>query len=241
MKKTTTLALGSVTALAASTHSDAAIVYFDVNPDQTISDGGGSSVVSFGSINLGTGTYTLNGTSGTYMQFETGEGTWVLASNIESAGLNDGDWRQSYKLTYGATISAAALDDWGAAPTAAGYPSWYPSGNGYIGLRINNGGGNYNYGWAHLNFVFNGSFGTLTISGFAFEDQINTAILAGAQGSPSAVPEPGQVASSILLLAGIAGYFAYRRRVGAASEPDALHKLALGARGIADFRADKAA
>ena len=49
------------------------------------------------------------------------------------------------------------------------------------------------------------------------------------------------MASSILLLAGIAGYLAYRRRMGAATEPDALHKLALGSRGIADFRADKAA
>lgn len=40
---------------------------------------------------------------------------------------------------------------------------------------------------------------------------------------------------------GIAGYMAYRRRMGAATEPNALHTLALGARGISDFRADKAA
>jgi hypothetical protein len=49
------------------------------------------------------------------------------------------------------------------------------------------------------------------------------------------------VAASLLLLTGIAGYMAYRRRMGAAIEPNALHTLALGARGIADFRADKAA
>ena len=52
------------------------------------------------------------------------------------------------------------------------------------------------------------------------------------------------MAASLLLLTGIAGYMAYRRRMGAATEPNALHTLALGAlgaRGIADFRADKAA
>jgi MYXO-CTERM domain-containing protein len=82
----------------------------------------------------------------------------------------------------------------------------------------------------------------LTISGFAFENSYNTAILAGAQGGGSAaVPEPGQVAASLLLLAGIAGYFAHRRRAAAGAEPSALHKLALGARGIEDFRSDKAA
>ncbi len=69
----------------------------------------------------------------------------------------------------------------------------------------------------------------------------NYALFVQASSGTAAVPEPGQVASSMLLLAGIAGYLAYRRRMGAATEPDALHKLALGSRGIADFRADKAA
>jgi hypothetical protein len=45
----------------------------------------------------------------------------------------------------------------------------------------------------------------------------------------------------LLLLAGIAGYFALRRRAGAASEPNGLHCLALGARGIEEFRKNKAA
>lgn len=146
------------------------------------------------------------------------------------------------QLTFGATINAGTSPSW--LSYSYGGSFYTPSGwngtnqSGYAGLRIDAGGGNYNYGWVALNWTQSPDI--LTISGFAFENSYNTAILAGDQGGGSAaVPEPG--AASLLLLTGIAGYMAYRRRMGAATEPNALHTLALGARGIANFRADKAA
>jgi MYXO-CTERM domain-containing protein len=147
-------------------------------------------------------------------------------------------------LASSATINASTSSSWldysygGSFYTPTGWNGTNTS--GYAGLRIDAGGGNYNYGWVALNWTESPDI--LTISGFAFENSYNTAILAGAQGGGSAaVPEPGQVASSLLLLAGIAGYFAHRRRAAAGAEPSALHKLALGARGIADFRSNKSA
>jgi hypothetical protein len=102
------------------------------------------------------------------------------------------------------------------------------------------GGGNFNYGWAQISVADPAS--SITITGFAFQKDLNVAILAGdTGGGPVPVPEPGQVAASMLLLAGIAGYFALRRRAGASTEPNGLHSLALGARGIEEFRKNKAA
>ena len=240
MKKSTTLTLGSLAALAAANNAEAAIVYFDVNPDQTISDGG---FAMFGEINLGSGTYTYGSTSSP---------EFALFFNIGGTNLYNGFGNQSVEwglgggsfvpnLTYGSTIDSLAITSWSngygyLVQGGSGY--WVGGANAYAPLRINQGGGNYNYGWVAINYDTLGP--TATITGFAFEDQVNTTILAGATVS-AAVPEPGQVAASLLLLTGIAGYLAYRRRIGAATEPDALHTLALGSRGIADFRADKAA
>jgi hypothetical protein len=51
------LSAGVAASMAASSEAEAAIVFFNVNPSQTITAG---ESVSFGNINLGTGTYTLN-------------------------------------------------------------------------------------------------------------------------------------------------------------------------------------
>ena len=190
-------------------------------------------MLTFGDINLGSGTYTLDSYTGNFW------GGYLVNSRVDTNGIIrkviSGDRLAS--LNYGDTISSSSL--FAAFPYAelGSTPGWTSGINTYIGLRIDAGGGNYNYGWANLTAFMNTSF---TVTGFAFEDQVNTAILAGATGS-AAVPEPGQVAASLLLLTGVAGYFAYRRRAGAATEPKALHVLALGARGITEFRENKAA
>ena len=68
------------------------------------------------------------------------------------------------------------------------------------------GGGNYNYGWVNLTFTVNNG---AVVTGFAFEDQVNTAILAGDTGV--AVPEPGTWAAAALL-AGGAAFVRWRKR-----------------------------
>jgi MYXO-CTERM domain-containing protein len=236
--------LGTVTALAAINNSEAAIVYFDVNPNIAMSD----TKRIFG-FDLSNGTYVVSSNPNdfagqTLLAFDTFiyapfDAFSIFGPTIGVAGY--GGYKLS-QLASGATINAGTT--WlggvsgGSVPTPSGWNGTNQS--GYAGLRIDAGGGNYNYGWVALNWTESPE--NLTISGFAFENSYNTAILAGDQGGGSAaVPEPGQVAASLLLLAGIAGYFAHRRRAAAGAEPSALHKLALGARGIADFRSDKAA
>jgi hypothetical protein len=235
--------LGTVTALAAVNNSEDAIVYFDVNPDIALSN-----AVSVFKFDLSNGTYAVSSDPSdfagqrkfAFSKFGNAFGLYGAYSyNTTSAGY--GVYLMS-QLASGATIDAGTT--W--LGEAVGGSGFTPTGwnginqSGYAGLRIDAGGGNFNYGWVALNWTESPE--NLTISGFAFENSYNTAILAGAQsGGSAAVPEPGQVAASLLLLAGIAGYFAHRRRAAAGAEPSALHKLALGARGIADFRSDKAA
>ena len=234
--------LGTVTALAAINNSDAAIVYFDVNPDIAINDA--KRVFKF---DLSNGTYqvstSLTGQTFTFESDLFRDNTFSIFPQGGARAATYGLGGDLSQLTFGATINAGS-STWldysygGSFYTPTGWNGTKQS--GYAGLRIDAGGGNYNYGWVALNWTQSPDI--LTISGFAFENSYNTAILAGDQGGGSAaVPEPGQVAASLLLLTGIAGYMAYRRRMGAAIEPNALHTLALGARGIADFRADKAA
>ena len=234
MKKTKPLAsytkvtLGTVAALSAANSADAAIVYFDVNKTSPK-----NTPLSVGAINLATSTYTLNNFTNPFFAGYVGSVDFYTFGSI---------WTQVsanriIALDYGDTISSGATFAYGRIATPGTTPGWTNGVDTYFGLRLDAGGGNYNYGWMNVNVIQNTSS---TINSFAFEDQVNTAILAGATSS-AAVPEPGQVAASLLLLTGVAGYFAYRRRAGAASEPKALHDLALGARGIAEFRENKAA
>jgi len=78
----------------------------------------------------------------------------------------------------------------------------------YMGFKTAQG----NYGW--LEATWNGTTDTFQIYSGAYESVANVAILAGdTGGGTSAVPEPGQVASSLLLLAlGAAGVAIQRQR-----------------------------
>ena len=105
MKKTTTFALGSATALAASTHSDAAIVYFDVDPDQTI---GANQAVIFGEINLSQGTYNLGDTDGN--AFTLSFGNYNLYNGWQGTNIQWANTIGAYvpKFAYGAMINAGS-------------------------------------------------------------------------------------------------------------------------------------
>jgi hypothetical protein len=77
----------------------------------------------------------------------------------------------------------------------------------YMGFKTAQG----NYGW--LEATWAGATDTFQIYSGAYESDIGVAILAGDTGT-SAVPEPGQVASSLLVLAlGAAGVAIQRQRV----------------------------
>ena len=77
----------------------------------------------------------------------------------------------------------------------------------YMGFQTGQG----NYGW--LEVTWNSTSRDFQILSGAYESTPNVAILAGAGGpGPAAVPEPGQVAASLLLLVGIGGYVFIKRR-----------------------------
>lgn len=82
------------------------------------------------------------------------------------------------------------------------------NGEGYIGLRLAQGGSDYLYGWALLDY--RDDTNQLTLKSFALETALNQPIQAGS--SVSAVPEPDHAMALSALLAGSA-LLRSRRRV----------------------------
>ena len=76
----------------------------------------------------------------------------------------------------------------------------------YYGLRIDQGSGNYTYGWASVTFG-NAGGGTTQLLAIAFERTLNQPILAGAM---SSVPEPSSYA--VLAGVGVVAFAGVRRR-----------------------------
>ena len=258
----TKVTVSSLVAASAVGTTEAAVIYFDVNPDQTLI-GNNSDFVTFGDIDLSTGTYV----TGTYPAAWVGNffsigmdfagrlraglygGTvqWGL-SPTDYSGLTPFNPIRIQKMAFGTSISdiSPSIGSWvnnGEYMLYNGSGPWVGGGNAYAPLRINAGGGNYNYGWVNINFTDNtDETSSSIITGFAFEDQINTAIFAGDQGGgPAAVPEPGTMAVGAGLFALAVGAHLRRRREKKAAASDALLNLAAGARGVEKFRADKAA
>ncbi|MGA1124795.1 MAG: hypothetical protein ACO3YO_09395 [Chthoniobacterales bacterium] len=222
--------VGSLAAASAAGSAEAAIVFFDVNPDQTILNGNS---LSFGSINLVAETYSLaDSTAPSFTLSSTGAGPEFSGNQIEAGALFG---VYTYRLSDGDPISGALT--FSSTPSTPAY--WGAGDSGYLALRLDLGGGNYNYGWAQVSVASPAT--SITITSFAFEGDINTAITAGDQGGPAAVPEPGTMAVGAGLFALAVGAHLRRRREKKAAASDALLNLAAGARGVEKFRADKAA
>jgi hypothetical protein len=79
----------------------------------------------------------------------------------------------------------------------------------YMGFRT----GSSNYGWFEV--TWSSAANQFQIHSGALESVANTPILAGDTGGSASVPEPGQVAASLLLLSGIGGYVFLKRRKAA--------------------------
>jgi hypothetical protein len=235
---------------SAAGSADAAIVFFDVNPDQTIPFGG---TVTFGSIDLVNGTYTLNGTGGSSFGL-----AWSgddIFGSVNPVGNIEWGYNASYvtRLALNDSISGASAWTWStkSAPAGAYLVGGYIGGSGEWGFSVNSGsvtgfaplrinvGGNIHYGWAEVTYANTNSFSdylnnaTITVAGFAFESEVNTPINAGA------VPEPSTYA--LLALAGLFGVAVWHHRRQKVGGPTELLQLAAGARGVEKFRADKAA
>ncbi|MFN6300839.1 MAG: hypothetical protein ACK42H_01465 [Planctomycetota bacterium] len=221
--------------LGLCSQADAGVVYFDVNPDLSLT---GSAIGRFGSINLDTGTYTLGSSTGNSFDMDLYYGDARFSgNNISALGV----------FVYGVTVSrnqsisgsladptlqrrfASSLNQTFFAANETAGPTFHP-------LRLNVGSGNYNYGWVQ---AFK-SGQALVITGFAFEKNVNTPILAGDVGSPSAVPEPGSLAVISGLFGLVVAANRRARKQNQPSMPEALMDLASGAKGVEKLRDSRA-
>jgi hypothetical protein len=236
--------VSSAAALSAAGTSQAAIVFFDVDPAKTIGVAGDptSQTLSFTDINLGTGTYI--GSIGYGQPLYFGPTFWFTipgeneftAQGAGGMGLvGYGDFTKYLdRLPEGAVIDSTSTS-FGDLSIREG--QWNGGGTGYVGLVLND-GTNIHYGWMALDYTENGPATALTVTGFAFEDTPGAPILAGAT---AAIPEPGTWAAGGGLFALAVGAHLRRRRAKKAAASDALLNLAAGARGVEKFRAGQKA
>ena len=203
--------------LGASTIGTAqsAIVFFDVNPAKTIRVAGTptpNQTVSFTDINIGAGTYTSS--IGYGPPTASGPSRWftITGENAFTA-QGAGGMRQAYNFGFPSTVgSFSAGQEIGTAGNKyndASLAGWNASGTGYVGLQFTAPETTANnFGWLELDYVANGASTTLTVGGFAFEDQPGVAIAAGAT---APIPEPGTWAA-MAVFAGGAAFARWRQR-----------------------------
>lgn len=120
------------------------------------------------------------------------------------------------QFTLGQSIDSSALWTYSAIENSEFKTTTYPmspdfGSNTYMGFRSGGGAAGYNYGYLEVTWARASE--TFTILGGAYESDYNVGITAGA--ISAAVPEPGQVAASLLLLTGIGGYIFLKRRKAA--------------------------
>jgi len=205
--------------LGASTIGTAqsAIVFFDVNPAKTIGVAGTptpNQTLSFTDINIATGTYNSSIGYGAPTVSGPSLGFTITGENQFTAQGAGGMTLAKY-FSYGSptavrSFSAGQEIGTGSKYTDAILAGWNGSETGYAGLRFTAPETTANnFGWLELDYVANGASTTLTVGGFAFEDQPGVAIAAGAEVSP--IPEPGTWAAAALL-AGGAAFARWRKR-----------------------------
>ena len=203
--------------LGASTIGTAqsAIVFFDVDPAKTIGVAGTptpNQTLSFTDINIGAGTYTS--AIGYGPPTVSGPSLWFTitgANQFTAEGA--GDMSLAYNSNFPSSDNLRSFSAGEEIGTGFKYDTspvagWNGSGTGYVGLKFDTPGAS-NYGWLALDYVANGASTTLTVDGFAFQDQPGVTIAAGAEVSP--IPEPGTWAAAALL-AGGAAFARWRKR-----------------------------
>lgn len=238
--------------MVAPPSADALIVYFDVNPDVTVRTTANpyeyvnpfSQIMIYG-VNLspksfqtfsyepGDNTYGAPGYSNAFALTIFPDGVFLMYTS-GFKGLYDSN-NEIPRLSNGAVIGTNL--DFKAEQNYLYDVSWAAApGVSYLPIYLDAGGGNGHYGWIALAYESEGEGYSLTLSGFAFEQEYNQSILAGQTeggaepgggGGGSSVPEPGTAVSMLFGLAALAHLRARRNNQGGA--PDSLLKLAYGA------------
>ncbi len=185
----------------------AAIVYFPISSGGSISQpgsGGQPTTVAFGTISLGSGTFSVAGDFADPISFgiglnppEAGEATQFFSQS------NNG---VAWLVPSGTIALLSAGGTVGTGSYASNDPNFggdWKAGvsPGYAGLQMTSGTDVY-YGWASITYVV-GSPNQVTVNSFAFENQPNTPI------TVAAVPEPTALASMATAI-GLAGLMALR-------------------------------
>ena len=216
----TKIAVGSLAAASAFGSAHAAIVLFDVDPDKTIGVAGSptpNQTLSFTDIDLSAGTYTGSIGYGAPTPTPTTPSFWfTIPGDDQFTAAGAGGMSLSFNFNFlSPPGNLRSFSDGQEIGTGIKYSvgpmaGWNASGTGYAGLRFTAPETTANnFGWLELDYVANGASTTLTVGGFAFEDQPGVAIAAGAEVSP--IPEPGTWAAAALL-AGGAAFARWRKR-----------------------------
>jgi hypothetical protein len=210
------LATGIGVGLAATPAADAAIVLIDITStgfdldgiNAGVSPGGSTNKNHFPIFNGGTlMAFNMNGFAPKGLM---GTGGLSFAAGSSNAS--------PVKFTPYQSIDSLANWNSGGSNLFAYFGTESPDfGSGsYMGFKTNQG----NYGWLEVTWA--GATDTFQIYSGAYESVANVAILAGDTGT-SAVPEPGQVASSLLLLTlGAAGVAIQRQRAKKRQQAEAV-------------------
>jgi hypothetical protein len=210
------LATGIGAGIVATPVAEAAIVTIDINgygldgPNAELSSGSYTFRTDF-PISGGGRLEVLNG-------YWSWLGLYGFSGIRFAVGSNDAS---PVKFTLNQSIGYSA--NWSSSPTLPLFkrygdesPDFGPG--SYMGFKTAQG----NYGWLEVTWA--GATDTFQIYSGAYESVENVAILAGdTGGGTSAVPEPGQVASSLLLLAlGAAGVAIQRQRAKKKQQAEAV-------------------
>ena len=211
----TYLATGIGAGLAATPAADAAIVLIDITStgfdldgiNAGVSPGGSTNKNHFPIFNGGTiQAFNMNGFAPKGivgeggLSFATGSS---IASPVKFTPYQSIDSSANWKSGISNIFSLGGTES----------PDFGPG--SYMGFKTNQG----NYGWLEVTWA--GATDTFQIYSGAYESVANVAIAAGDTGT-SAVPEPGQVASSLLLLALGAGGVAIQRQRAKKKQAEAV-------------------
>ena len=210
------LATGIGAGLVATPVAEAAIVTIDITSSGFGLDGPNAGLISSDTDNdsrdvfnfpiSDSGTLIIYSMSSFYYGISSNVGLFIASGNSEASPTN---------FSQNQSIGSSA--NWVNAGGGAFANSLFNSGSyespdfgsgSYMGFKTAQG----NYGWLEVTWA--GATDTFQIYSAAYESVAGVAILAGdTGGGTSAVPEPGQVASSLLLLAlGAAGVALNRRQ-----------------------------
>ena len=186
-----------------ATSGRASLVTFPVSsPQGTISqasDGSTVNTLTLGSINIGNGTFVLG--SPTAPSFGVGlnptaapQASWFFAQQNNNVA-----WLISSVvvpvLTAGTTVDSGGTYTVSDPNFAAAWQSGVSS--GYAGLRLASGSDFY-YGYATISYVA-GSPNQVTVSSFAFENQVNTPVVVPEPSMPLSVGAGGVALTASLL------------------------------------------